>query len=267
MSAFDSQKDIARRVRRHDYDRYFATLFCPADRRPALLALYAFNLEIATLRESTSEPLVGRMRLQWWRDAIGAILDGRPPGHPVAIALAEAAARHDLTRASFDVMIDGREADLDDAAPADLAAIEGYAASTSSSLVRLALAVLGANGAEAEEMAHHAGLAWGLTGLLRAARFHAARQQSHLLAAVLHDGGSDVVRDIASAARAHLVAARRIEPALPRRALGAVLPVACVESYLARLARARHDPFGESVELPRMARQWRMTISAVRGRV
>ena len=56
-------------------------------------------------------------------------------------------------------------------------------------------------------------------------------------------------------------------PALPRRALAAILPVACVEPYLARLARARHDPFAGAVELPRSARQWRMTMAALRGRV
>jgi phytoene synthase len=260
MSAADSRKYIADRVRRHDYDRYFATLFCPADRRAALLSLYAFNLEIATIAESTREPLIGGMRLQWWRDAIPAILEGHPPGHPVAVALAEAAAGHDAMRTPFDRMIDGRELDLDDEAPKDLAALESYAEATSSSLVRLALAMLGASDAAAETIAHHAGLAWGLTGLLRAAPFHAAQGRAHLLEAIMAE-------PVADAARRHLDAVRPMLPALPRRALAAILPVAFVEPYLARLARARHDPFAGGVELPRHTRQWRMTVAALRGRV
>ncbi len=260
MSAVDSRKYIADRVRRHDYDRYFATLFCPADRRAALLSLYAFNLEIATIAESTREPLIGAMRLQWWRDAMPAILEGRPPGHPVAVALAQAVAGHDPMRTPFDHMIDGREIDLDGEAPADLAALESYAEATSSNLVRLALAMLGASDAAAETIAHHAGLAWGLTGLLRATPFHAAQGRSHLLAGIL-------AKPVADAARGHLEAVRPLLPALPRRALGAILPVAFIEPYLARLARARHDPFANAVELPRSARQWRMTMAALRGRV
>ena len=114
MSAADSQNYIARQVRRLDHERYFATLFAPRDRRQALLALYAFNLDIATIRETVTEPLIGQMRLQWWRDAIAAIHDGRTPEHPVAAALADAIARHDLAHAPFDLMIDARERDIED---------------------------------------------------------------------------------------------------------------------------------------------------------
>ena len=101
MSTVDSQKYIAQQVRAHDYDRYFATLFCPTECRLPLLALYAFNIEIATIRETVSEPLIGHMRLQWWRDTIGAVYDGQPPGHPVATALADAVTSFELTRELF----------------------------------------------------------------------------------------------------------------------------------------------------------------------
>ncbi len=259
MSAVDSQKYIARQVRGHDYDRYFATLFCPAGLRPALLALYAFNLEIATIRETVSEPLIGRIWLQWWRDAIGAVYEGRPPGHPVAAALADAAASCELARQPFDRMIDGRELDLSDVPREDLAALESYADATSSSLVQLALAVLGARGADAEQLAHHAGLAWGLTGILRAVPFRSAQRNQ--------DPPIEMPNDIAASALRHLDAARRIQTGLPRRAFGAILPVVCVQPYLERLARAGGDPFDRGLELSRLTRQWRMTMSALRARI
>ncbi len=259
MSAVDSQKYIARQVRGHDYDRYFATLFCPAGRRPALFALYAFNLEIATIRETVSEPLIGRMRLQWWRDTIDAIYQGRPPDHPVAAAVADAAASCELAREPFDRMIDGRELDLSDTPRENLAAFECYTDATSSSLVRLALAVLGARGADAEQLAHHAGLAWGLTGILRAVPFNSA-QRNQIPPIEIPD-------DIAASALRHLDAARRIQTELPRRAFGAILPVACVQPDLERLARVGGDPFDRGLELSRFTRQWRMTMSAFRARI
>ena len=57
-------------VRDNDPDRFFATLFAPADMRPHIFALYAFSHEIARVRESVSEPMPGEVRLQWWRDAL-----------------------------------------------------------------------------------------------------------------------------------------------------------------------------------------------------
>ena len=268
MSTADSQNYAARQVRRLDHERYFATLFAPRDRRPALLALYAFNLEIATIREMVSEPLIGQMRLQWWRDAIEAICDGRPPEHPVASALADAMARHDLSRAPFDRMIDGRERDLEDGSVPDIATLEGYAEATSSSLVGLAFEVLDADDAAA--CAHHAGIAWCLAGLLRAAPF---REPGHRQPLPLERtetsarGGTDLVREIAASARTHVVAARRHQTTLPRHALGALLPVALVEPYLDRLARARHDPFDSRLVRSRSSRQLRMTMAALRRRI
>jgi NADH dehydrogenase [ubiquinone] 1 alpha subcomplex assembly factor 6 len=65
--------ELGRMVRRHDRDRFLTTLFAPAAERQALLALYAFNHEVAKTREVVSEPMLGRIRLQWWRDSLDQI--------------------------------------------------------------------------------------------------------------------------------------------------------------------------------------------------
>ncbi|MDP2732480.1 MAG: squalene/phytoene synthase family protein, partial [Hoeflea sp.] len=88
----------ANRVRRFDRDRFLTALFCPSDRRADLLALYAFNIEIAGVRETVSEPLLGHIRIQWWRDALDGIYDGDPPAHHVAGPLSRAVRRHRLQR-------------------------------------------------------------------------------------------------------------------------------------------------------------------------
>ncbi len=75
-------------VREADRDRYLATLFAPAAQRDALYALYAFNVEIARVRDLAREPMPGEIRLQWWREALSGEREGEAAAHPVAAALA-----------------------------------------------------------------------------------------------------------------------------------------------------------------------------------
>src|SRR5580698_1565700 len=104
---------VAALVRHHDRDRFQTALFAPADRREALFALYAFNYEIARIREAVREEMLGRIRLQWWREIIEVAYAGRPPRrHDTVEVLAETINRYDLTQAHFERLIDAREADL-----------------------------------------------------------------------------------------------------------------------------------------------------------
>ena len=67
-------------VRRLDYDRFLCALFAPAGRRETLFALYALNAELARIRESVTEPLLGAIRLQWWRERIDALFEEKGAG-------------------------------------------------------------------------------------------------------------------------------------------------------------------------------------------
>ena len=130
-------------ARRHDNDRFLAALFAPAAAREGVFALIAFNQEVARTREVVSEPALGLMRLQWWRDAVAACYgEGPLPHHPVAEPLAAASRDFALSRDLFDGLIDAREADLEDEPPPTLAALEAYAESTAAPLQRLMLETL-----------------------------------------------------------------------------------------------------------------------------
>ena len=72
-------------MRRHDRDRFQTVLFAPAARREALFALYAFNHEIASVRERVTEPTLGRMRLEWWREIIAAAYESGPVRRHVVV--------------------------------------------------------------------------------------------------------------------------------------------------------------------------------------
>ncbi len=74
-------------VRGHDFARYASTLFVPAEQRRALLAIYAFNVEVSRVREMVSQPLPGEIRLQWWTDMLAGEGHGGVEGNPVAAEL------------------------------------------------------------------------------------------------------------------------------------------------------------------------------------
>ena len=90
---FESCEALVRKV---DTDRYLAALFAPASLRFHLFALYAFNYEVAKTADAVSQPVLGQIRLQWWRDSIEEIYAGKVREHEVVKALAEAIGAHGL---------------------------------------------------------------------------------------------------------------------------------------------------------------------------
>ena len=266
-------------VRRADYDRYLAALFARTQVRPQLFALYAFNYEVAKTAESVSQPMLGHIRLQWWRESIEELYAGKPRDHEVVHALGEALRAHDLPRTLFDGLIDARENDLEETPFAGMASLESYADASSGNVMRLAARILGA-GDTLDGAARHAGIAYALTGLLRALPHHAARRRLmlpiHLLSAVglfpenVFAGGASaaltrVVAQIANSARAHLVAARAMD--VPRRFLPALLPAALAPLYADALTRCGFNPFRDVVDIPIYRRQLAMLRAMIRARI
>lgn len=156
-------------VRKYDRDRFLLGMTASANRREALWALFAFNYEIAKTREVVSEPTLGLIRLQWWRDAIMQLYAGNILQHEVLTALAPAVRAYDLPRAWFDDLINARERDLENRPLGSLAELEQYADATSTSLNKLVLKVLGQEASE--ENIGAVSTAFALAGLLRAAPF------------------------------------------------------------------------------------------------
>ena len=177
---------VARVVRDFDRERFVTALFAPSERREALLTLYAFNSEIARVRESVREPMAGMIRLQWWRDVLGHGAAGGAR-HPIAEPLCRLIAEHGLALASFERVLEGREADLDSAAPADLDSAVAYADATGGEVAVLAARLLGGTGMD--EAARHVGIAWALVGQCRALAFHLSIGRLTLPEAVLVAAG------------------------------------------------------------------------------
>lgn len=160
-------------VQRYDYERYLTTLFAPPRCRPALWALYAFNLEIAKTREVTTQATVGLIRLQWWRDAIQRMFDGKTDKHDVIQRL-DTALRNGVEWhiIDFQILLEGRERDLYDD-PMTESDFWEYCLETSAPLLRLALKACGE--ADDDAVIEHTAQAYAAVGLLRASSVHAAQ--------------------------------------------------------------------------------------------
>jgi NADH dehydrogenase [ubiquinone] 1 alpha subcomplex assembly factor 6 len=270
----------ARLLRQQDPDRYLTALFAPAERREALFALYAFNLELARARESVREPLMGQMRLQWWRDSLGEMLAGRPRAHEVGRPLAAAIAAHGLDPSLLERLIDARERDMEAEPPADLPALLDYAQGTSSTLTELALEVLGRPGPAVREAGRALGIAWALLGLVRAVPFHAAQRRLYLPVSLteeaglrpsqLFDRGSSpqlrqVARRLTEEAARWLAAAQQGRGEVGRQFQPAMLPATLARGHLRRLAAAGYDPFDARVQQAPPGRIWGLALRRLIG--
>ncbi len=263
-------------VREADKDRYLASLFARADRRPQLHALYAFNIEVARVRELAREPMAGEVRLQWWREAIEGKRAGEASAHPVAAALLETIERYGLAAASLLDLVEARAFDLYDDPMPTLAAFEGYGRRTSSALLELAARVLGEEHRGIAGAARPAGIAYAVTGLLRAFALHASRRQLYLPGDLLERHGvrlDDVFAGRATPALRYALmdlrkyAGRQLDTfnrtaAISPQAAPAFLPVALVRLYLDRMERRDYDPFTSPVEVPQWRRQWTLWRAA-----
>ena len=269
--------DTVRRIARSgDPDRALAASFAPRASRPDLLALCAFNVEIARVAEQAREPELGAIRLQWWRDAIARSRQGEVSGHPVADAFGETVRRRALSTKRIAALIDARQFDVATKIMPDWGALETYLKETAGGMFALGGACLGTQGSELGRAADQAGLAYGLTGLMRALPVHAAggrvflpadRLVFHgtspeaLLAGSSSQGLRDLLAELRVKARAACEEARAHVARLGRSASAAFLPLRLVDPYLAALEaldRSGGDPLREIAAINPLYRFWRL---------
>jgi len=171
----ESAAFAAAELRANDRDRYLATLVLPEKERGAITALYAFNADIASIRDRAREAAAGEIRLQWWQDALAGEGHGAVRANPLADALLDAISQHGLPVPALSRMIEARRFDLYDDPMPDLATFEGYAGETASALYQLAAMILNRGPVEPGDAAGHLGVAHALIGHLRAFGYNASK--------------------------------------------------------------------------------------------
>src|SRR5260221_7622052 len=165
-----SHRFVLDEVRSADRDRFLGALFAPEPQRRDLLALLAFDHELARTRTVTREPLMARIRLEWWREAATEAAGvGTPRAQPIVESLSETVRRHKLATTRLVALIDAREEEVD--GPLDVVRA-GHA------LADLQLAVLDVDDPYTRRAAEAVGAAWLMgEGPERAALVAEARAQ------------------------------------------------------------------------------------------
>jgi phytoene synthase len=245
-------------VRTHDFARYAATLFVPAEQRRALLAVYAFNVEISRVREQVSQPLPGEMRLQWWTDMLAGESHGGVEGNPVAAELKRAIRNWNLPVERLARLIEEHQFDLYNDPMPTMAALEAYLNDTSSALFSLGACIAGWQSEEIEHLARHAGLAQGIVQVMAALPLDASRRQLFVPLQLLENHGSSpedvfagketpklraTLDQVIGEAQEHLSTAFALLGQVPPEVRPVFLPLALVNRDIERMARADSNPF------------------------
>lgn len=272
----DNFQHCAALVREADRDRYLATLFAPAEHRNALYALYAFNVELARVRDLAREPMPGEIRLQWWREAMSGERAEDAAANPVAAALRETLERYALSAERIIALIDARTFDLYDEPMATLTDLEIYGIKTQSALFGMAAEILGGKSSAAELVTLDVGIAYAIAGVLQGLARHAARRQLYVPLHLLRLHGADpeaifagensagltaILGDLRALARRHLASAQKKLAWAPPDILPALLPAALVGPALRRMERADYQPFQFAPTTP-WRRQWQLWRAA-----
>ena len=240
-------------VRKSDPDRWLAARFASAPRRSELAALYTFNHELARAPETATNPLMGEIRLAWWREGAEALFEDGAARHDALEVLRGPMREGRLSRERLEAMIEARHAELNPIPFADEADLVSHIDATAGALMAAAARLLGAS--DEMEPVRPAGRAWGWAGLLRAQAWWSAKGRRWTPAA----WGEPEPEEIAAHVR-HRVADSLAES---RTALAA-LPVAAFPAVAyATLSRA----YAGGRELTELGKQARLVKASLTGKL
>lgn len=262
-----------------DRERFLSVLFAPKICRGALASLYAFNIEISRIRETVREPMIGEIRLRWWRDAIESGQTGE--GNPVLNALLATIGRYGLPKVALLRYCDARVFDLYNDAMPDVSALEGYCGETASTLLQLSCQILDSSAAHfASDVSGHGGVAQALCGLLRSLPIIKARGQCYFPSTMGAPSPSDfLISSLASKdkpqdklltaaialARQHYEKFYEAFFDLPESLKPAFLPLAIVPKALQQLEKKGADALTECVNLSPLQRFFLISKAAISG--
>ena len=145
---------------------YYSFLFLPPNRRRAITALYAFCREVDDVVDECSDPQIAASKLAWWRQELDHLYAGRPQ-HPVTQALQAVLPEFSLPQEQLLEIIDGMEMDLQQTRYLDFKALSLYCYRVASVVGLLAAEIFGHTDRQTLKYAHHLGMAFQLTNIIR----------------------------------------------------------------------------------------------------
>jgi len=269
---------VVEQLRREDSDRFLSALFAPAEQRGHMLALYALDRDLKQIPHKVTEPMLGAIRFQWWRDTIGGIFQGEHAGHELVPALAAAIEAGGLAPEGFHAWLDAREDEMTEQPFADIEAMTTHARRTEGTIMGFSMSILGV--ADIPSVSGAFGEAYGLIDVLKRCGPAAGRRsvflpmdrlegkQDAMFAGRLLPEAQQAFADVAASARSRVkqAVASRVTRA-PKQALPALLHAGLVPGYARLFARGDFDFLRSSPEIPAYRRQISLMARAMRGRI
>ncbi|MBM3605820.1 MAG: hypothetical protein FJX25_14080 [Alphaproteobacteria bacterium] len=244
-------------LRQHDPDRFGAVLVAQVQDRPALVTLYALNLEVARAPFQSAEPMLAEMRLQWWIDRLAEMGRGTPPPlHDVLTPLWEAWGAGAGPLAG---LAEARHRDCERQPFATPDEVVAYVDATAGVLMWAAAQRCGAAEGTRDIVAHHARGA-GIAAWLR------ALPQLQALGLGMAEARAEDVHVLAEKARDGLRMAARLHRKLPGRAAAALFPGPRVPRLLSEIASGRIDPLTATPAITPFQRRASLARLAFTGR-
>lgn len=270
---------IAAYLREADRERYLASLFSPAAKRPAIQAIAAFAADIASIPPRVREPQAGEIRLQWWVDALTGAGHGDVRQNPIAAALLDTLEASGVPAGGLVRLLEARRFDLYNDPMPDMPSFEGYAGETESVLFQVSAMLLAEAADLPGDAAGHIGVARALAGHLRAFGYNASRGRLFLPLAVFTANGVGIedilsgksspamlaaLGQVADLARDHLAKGRAALRHLPATARPAFALASLLGPQLKRM-RGSADPFGAVRDISDLRKLLAMTWQASAG--
>jgi len=268
-------------VQTNDIESFLCLPFLPTSARAAVVAVKAFNVEIARASDKSKNPRAVEMRLQWWNAVLENIAKQKPAEHPLAQALYEAVEDCDLDIVHLHSLVNHRIDELEVPQPPTEKEVFEYAEGTQSAMLYLSLQALGEYEHEGNKLAaKHVGIAMGMCLLLRGTHHHALRNKLWIPKNMtthfkLSPGSvakglptqelSSCAYEMAMLAQEHLNLAEKA--GWNAGALPALYPAAIARIYLEQLAEREYDLMHPLWRDPSEAIRWRMPYALIKNRV
>jgi phytoene synthase len=255
---------------------YYAFLVLPRAQREAIVAVWDFCRAVDDEVDELPDAVVAlppderraavRQSLEGWRREIGRCYEGTPET-PQGRALAPWIRAFDLTRASFEHLVDGVEMDLDRERYASFDDLYEYCWRVASTVGFVCVEIFGQRTEAAREYALNLGLALQLTNIIRDVKGDAERGRVYLPQEDLARFGctdaelieSRLTRPVTrllafevARAREYYRRAAQLLPSLDRRAMVAAEIMGRIyREVLDRIERGGYDVFSSKVRVPK----------------
>lgn len=277
-AAREGESYCAQMLRGASRDRYHACLMAPPGAREALFALHAFDHELARVREAASEPTLGLIRLQWWRDALEALAHGNVEAHPVMRTLADHGEDPAFRPYALSALIDAYEDDFEELPFETMEDLRANARARGLGVVRRAAKHLTGRDPEpdkdtpAARAVVSAATAWGLVLHLRAFGPQAHKGRCLAPRSVLEEAGIEaetvtsartltapikqVFEALLRQAAQEADRSARLERHVPKALTPALRHTRLAPVYLKLLRHKGYDPLRTQAVLPDYRRIW-----------